>query len=327
MKAIVLGATGHIGNAVVRELLARGYEVTAASRRKTRSPNLDGLPVRFAPAETDFPEQFDRWLAGHALVVDASAPYPLQLFQAAGDSEGDAVSRAEERTRALLGSVARQGLSLAYVSSFTTLLQVRGPVERWGSRLMQRLHPYFAVKKLIESEVLAAASRGMPATVVNPTMCVGPWDLRPRELCFIPLLASGEPVAAAQYLLNVIDVRDVAAGLVSAVEARAYGQPILLSGHNISTESLYSWIAELGGVESPRFYAPATLSLIASYGTELALGLTGRPTPLPSLFAMLASMQSWTVPGGAQLHLGVAPRPLSQTLLDAIHWYRSIGYC
>jgi hypothetical protein len=33
MKALVLGATGHIGNAIVRELLKRGYDVTAAYRR------------------------------------------------------------------------------------------------------------------------------------------------------------------------------------------------------------------------------------------------------------------------------------------------------
>ena len=49
MKALVIGATGHIGNAVVRELLQRGYEVTAAYRRHGPRPNLEGLPIHCPP--------------------------------------------------------------------------------------------------------------------------------------------------------------------------------------------------------------------------------------------------------------------------------------
>jgi hypothetical protein len=33
------------------------------------------------------------------------------------------------------------------------------------------------------------------------------------------------------------------------------------------------------------------------------------------------------VAGGELSELGITPRPLSETIVDAINWYRQIGYC
>ena len=59
MKATVLGATGHIGSAVVRELVARGHTVTATGRRATPPVNLDGLALNYAAGDLDTPGQID----------------------------------------------------------------------------------------------------------------------------------------------------------------------------------------------------------------------------------------------------------------------------
>src|SRR6266478_7646220 len=83
MDVVVLGATGHIGNAVVRELLSRrGHTVTCTGRRSAPPSNLARLPVRYAPGDQDQPGQIDAWVSGHQVVVDAAAPYPTRLFEA-----------------------------------------------------------------------------------------------------------------------------------------------------------------------------------------------------------------------------------------------------
>jgi uncharacterized protein YbjT (DUF2867 family) len=100
MKALVLGATGHIGNAIVRELLDRGYQVTATSRRKEPAANLVGLPVRYASGNCNTPGQLDAWIAGHDVVVDAAAPYPFRLYSTTNEAENHPLDYAAQRTRA-----------------------------------------------------------------------------------------------------------------------------------------------------------------------------------------------------------------------------------
>src|SRR5215510_9717682 len=101
MRVLVLGATGHIGNALVRESLSRGYSVTAVSQRKELAKNLTGLPVHYLSGDIETPGQLDVWVSGHEVVVDAAAPYPVYLLPA----EGDPLLRAAQRTDALLAAV------------------------------------------------------------------------------------------------------------------------------------------------------------------------------------------------------------------------------
>jgi dihydroflavonol-4-reductase len=226
----------------------------------------------------------------------------------------------------LLDAVRRHNVRLACVSSFTTLSRPCGGLKEWRAQLARRLHPYFAVKELIGARVLAAAREGLPVVVVNPARCAGPWDLRERDLCLIPRLAPRRCAGAIDNVLNVIDVRDVAAGLVAAPGAECYAEPILLSGHNVPGGTLFSWVCEIGGVRPPRFLAPLTLSFFATYRIEARQSRMEQPASLPSLAVMLAREHNWITLSAAQRELGITLRPLSETLLDAIEWYRSLGY-
>ena len=51
MRALVLGGSGLIGNAIVRELVARGYQVTAVGRRPAPAANLAELDVDYVSAD------------------------------------------------------------------------------------------------------------------------------------------------------------------------------------------------------------------------------------------------------------------------------------
>ncbi len=323
MRALVLGATGHVGNAVVRELLARGHEVTAVTRRAAAPANLEGLAVRPARGDADRPGQLRAWLPGHDLVVDAAAPYPLHLFQ---EPPATLLERAEKRTRQLLDAVADHNARLAYVSSFVTLPRPRTGGDPIAAGLARR-HPYFAVKERIENLVLAAARQGLPAVVVNPTTCFGPWDLKPRNLCLVPQLLAGEVAALVRHILNAVDVRDVAAGLVSAVEKERFAERIPLCGHNLTVDELTARLCAIGGVPPPRLHTPVGLGLAASWWTEAFCALTGRPSPWPTLSLLLVNESYPMTPNPLQTALGAAPRPLGETLRDAVDWYRRIGYC
>ena len=326
-KALVIGASGHLGNAIVRALLDRKYEVTACGRRRRPAANLSGLPVRYSAGDTETPGQFEKWIAGHDLVVDAAAPYPLDVFSPVGEAGKDPIAYAERRTRRLLDAVSRHKARLVYVGSFVTLVRPATNAQRLRHQVMRLVHPYFQVKELIESQILDASRSGVPIVIASPTYCLGPWDLRNRQLCTIPLLLSGEIPTSITQMLNVVDVRDVAAAIVAALDQSRYGDPLQMSAHNISTGELYSLICEIGGVPRPPFSTAAPLALAGAYAFELMLGTIGEKTRLPAGGMMMASMFDYMAPAQHLQELGVIPRRLADSVSDAIKWYRQIGYC
>jgi dihydroflavonol-4-reductase len=257
---------------------------------------------------------------GHDVVIDAAAPYPANLFDRAQ-------YHAEERMCELLDAVLRRDCLFGYVSSFTTLKRPSEKMEDWGARLAMRMHPYFALKQRTEDLVMDAAQAGLRAVIVNPTMCLGPWDIHDRELCLIPRLLCGEVPGAVRQMLNVLDVREVAQGLIGALDAELYGQPMLLNGHNISAQNLFSWICELAGVEMPPLTAPTSVTAFASLALEAVMGVANSDSPIKSLAPILMYQHEWMPPCAVFRDLGISPRPLFETLQDSLEWYRVVGYC
>jgi dihydroflavonol-4-reductase len=319
MRALVLGGSGHVGNAVVRALLARGWEVTAARRGRTAATNLAGLGVRDALGDAGDAATLDRWIAGCDLVVDAAAPYPLTL------AERGAAAASARRAHDLVDAIARHRARAVHVGSFVTRLATAAP------------HPYFAAKRAGEAVLAAAARAGAPITVVHPTTCMGPGDSRPAAMCLIPRLLAGQMPVVPSHLINVVDVRDVARGVVAAADAAA-GEPVVLSGHDVGIPELCALIGDLAGVRVVTRAIPAAAALAAAWSLELgslgslgsleSLGSPGSPGSRgaampPVLLPTLLALRQTALPVGAvQRALGAAPRPLSATLRDAIAWYR-----
>ena len=100
-----------------------------------------------------------------------------------------------------------------------------------------------------------------------------------------------------------------------------------MGAYDVSTAELYSLICQLGDAAPPRFSTETTLALAGAYAMELMLDAIGDKTRLPAGGMMMASMFDYLVHGHELQQLGVTPRPLSETIADAISWYRKIGYC
>jgi dihydroflavonol-4-reductase len=307
---LVLGGTGHLGAAIVHEALARGHVVSVASRREQLPASLAGLAVEHLRLDIDDRAGLLRAVEGHGLVIDAAAPYPLH-------AETGVVERAVARMRAVIRAVASVGARFAYVSSFVTLPGHRGI----GARAIRALHPYFAVKQAMEDELARASAAGLRAVIVNPTACLGPWDSKPRELAIIPLLLAQRLPATVATTINVVDVRDVAHGLLAAVERECFGQPIALSGHNLPADQLAARVCALAEVPAPGARVPLWPTILGALWVDAAHAVLGRESPYPALSVLLIGVSEALEVGEVQRQLGAAPRPLDETLRDAIAWH------
>jgi len=326
MRALVLGGSGLIGNAIVRELISRGYQVTALGRRPTPAANLTDLKVEYVCVDLDADVPLGALLSTQQLVVDAAAPYPLHIFAGtAGHLPDDNPIR---RTERLLEALKGLDVRFGYVGTSVTR-RPAGSNSLLGlqSALVHRIHPYFAVKQAIEARILEAAEGGLRAVVIRPTVCLGPWDVKPRTMCWMPALIDGRIFVTPQQRLNVIDTRDLAQDVVTALDEERYGSAIPSTGHNTTVEQLFSLVCAATATAPPVWKIPANLSVLPSLWAEFAWAVVNRPSPVPSLVPMLLSEQDWVSTSSEQPGLEATRRPLQATIADAVSWYRRIGYC
>jgi nucleoside-diphosphate-sugar epimerase len=287
-RALVLGGTGHIGSAVVRELRSRGSEVTVASRKTSPTPNLDGSDIRFVPFVGDTPSALADLVGDHDLVVDAAAPYPLLILDSDRPRGQDPVDAARRRTTALIDAVRRRKSRLAVISSFTTLPHPGADSGQWEPRLLRRIHPYFAVKQCIEQTVLAAAGRErLRALVINPAAVFGPWDCKQPALCFLPLVLTGKLPFTSRRTINVIDVRDVAAALIESVSTGRFGRNLPLSGHNVRICDLTNDACAIAGIRPPSLVGSTRYGACLALWGDIGWGMLGLRSPVPSLPILL----------------------------------------
>lgn len=314
MNVLVLGGSGHVGAAVTRELLARGHAVTATGRRPC-PPALEGLPVAYRRGDDRREGTLSRWAEDADLIFDAASPYPLEAF-AGTDGVVEGVRR---RTRELLA--AARDTPLGCVGSFVTrVAPVRGP-SGWAAGAGRLLHPYFRAKEAIDELLLEAAASGAPVAIVHPATCLGPWDSRPATEALLPRLVRGELPFVAADRVGIVDVRDVAAALIRAVERERFGRPHLLVGHRVEVAEIARRACVLAGVRPPAFRLPAAWTVGPAWWLEAALAVWGRPSPSPALVPLLVSAQAGLPAHGDEAALGIELRGLDETLADAMAWY------
>ncbi len=116
-RALVLGATGHIGSHIVRALLADGHHVRAAHRSGRFLHLLDGLSIERVRVDLDTLEGLPGALKGCDWVFHAAGYYPN-----ARERRDQAIERAVGSTRRILEQIAQASPSrLVFTSSASTI--------------------------------------------------------------------------------------------------------------------------------------------------------------------------------------------------------------
>jgi len=328
MRILVLGASGSIGNAIVRELVAHGYDVTGSARAAELPVNLHGLDIRYRPGDAMAAGVFDDLCRGQDVVVDAATPYSLNLLTSNPGLGRRPVEQARLRVGRLIEAAMRHDAALIHLSSaYTEARSASGTLWSVQQKLFRALHPYFAIKRLTEDRIREAMDAGLAATILRPTACIGPWDVKRREDCWIPKLVNGEIPGILSHRVNVIDTRDVARAVRGAIASGDRGATFTVVGHNTTSEHLIGQLCEAAGVHAPGVRIPAELSVLPLLWIEALWAGIGSVSPLPALVPALLCEQTWLDADGSGPSLGIVPRPLHETASDTVSWYRAIAYC
>jgi dihydroflavonol-4-reductase len=315
-KALVTGGSGFIGQHLAETLLARGDSVRILDLRSSERPlaaaqyingsvldpalvreamdgvdevyHLAGLPGMWAPRKLDF---HDVNCYGTAVVLAAARKSGVRrVLHCSTESilfgQSDAEPVVTELTR-------------------TTPREMPGP--------------YTRSKMIAERLAFAAASSGLPVVIASPTMPVGPYrHLTPPTEMLRHFLKRRLQVYM-DFVVNLVDVRDVAVGLVLAMERGRIGERYILGGEDLSLRKLLETLAPMSGHAALLVPFPGMMALIVAAAMEfIADHVTHRP-PAATVEGVKIALRSKALSiEKSRRELGYTPRPIEAALREVI---------
>lgn len=318
---LVTGATGHIGNVLVRRLVERGDRVRVLLWRGEDALPLEGLDVEQVSGDVLDLESLLGALAGVDLV------YHLAGMVSIMPGANDLVRRVNvEGTLNVIVAALQTGVGrLVYTSSIHALLRAPHGVEITEALPYDPHNPvgaYDRSKAEATLKVLAAARHGLDAVIVCPTGVIGPYDFRLSEMGqLIYDCARCKPQLYIDGAYDFVDVRDVADGLILAGERGLAGESYILSGEQLTVRNLLEAVWELSGRPFMRLKIPLVLARLGACFTPYYYRLA-RVTPRFTPYS-LATLQSNSQISSAKARrdLGYHPRPLRESLSDTLEWW------
>jgi dihydroflavonol-4-reductase len=323
---LVTGASGFIGAAVVRALLARGDGVRVLMRPTSDRRNVEGLPVEVRVGSLDEPETLAAAVAGCRFLFHVAADYRLWVRDPETMYRTNVAGTEHLMRAALAAGVER----IVYTSSVAVIgLGGDGPSdETTPSRAEDMIGPYKHSKFLAEERVRAlVATERLPAVIVNPSTPIGPRDVKPTPTGRMILeAAAGRMPGFVDTGLNVVHVDDVAAGHLLALEKGAVGERYILGGENLTLVEILAIVATACGRKAPGVKLPIASLVPVAFVAEAVAQVTGREPFVTRDGLRMARHKMWFSSEKARRVLGYAPRPARDAIVEAVAWFRDAGY-
>jgi dihydroflavonol-4-reductase len=317
---LVTGATGHIGNVLVRKLIERKERVRALVLPTECRASIQGLEIEMV--EGDVLDRASLFKCMHQV---------KGIFHLAGlisimPGNNEIVRQVNlEGTKNILkvAEEVRVG-KFVYTSSIHAIKRVEeGVIDE--TLPYDPGNPYGAydrAKAEATLEVQLAAQAGLDAVIACPTGVIGPYDFRGSLMGdVIREAAISRPTFYVDGAYDFVDVRDVADGLIAAAEKGRKGESYILSGQKISVRYLLETVREITGGHFFQMKVPFDLAKFASLFTPMYYShakITPRFTPY-SLEVLRSN--SNISHAKATRELGYRPRPLYDSIHDAVRWF------
>ncbi len=171
-------------------------------------------------------------------------------------------------------------------------------------------------------EVQQAARAGLEAVIACPTGVIGPYDFRGSLMgSVIRSAAENKPTLYVDGAYDFVDVRDVADGLIAASEKGKRGESYILSGQRISVRYLLETVREITGKYFFKLKVPSDLAAFAALFTPMYYS-HARVTPRFTPYALEVLRSNSNISHAkATYELGYQPRPLYDSIRDAVRWF------
>ncbi len=323
---LVTGATGFLGKHLIRLLLDSDAQVRI--RAFSRSKFTDDGDGRVESIRGDITDAEDTASAVKGVdeiyhlagVVDRSPSDQWLAYRVHVDG-----------TRNLCEAIRTSGPRRCVIvsSSGTVAVSPEPTVHTEESGYKQAVvheWPYYLSKIYQEKQALwYCAHRKLPLVVVNPSLLLGSGDDRLSSTNDVRLFLKGQIKLIPSGGLNLVDVRDAAAGLIGAMRQGAVGERYLLGGENLTFRQWIVNTARLADVTPPRFGLSESAARLGAAALRALYPLAGARFELSDATIRMSSLFWYCDSTKARRDLGFSTRPADETLRETINYLRSQG--
>lgn len=328
-KVLITGATGFIGNHVTRLCVERGDDVRVmVMPGEDRSP-LAGMEVEFVEGNLLEPASLERAVQGVDRLFHLAAMFAIWT------KDPDLHYKVNvDGARSILKAAMAAGVEKVVFTSSVAAIGIVGGGEwaneetdfnswTWASK-------YILSKYISHQMVKGLVAEGLPATLVLPGMPFGPGDRAPTPTgTMILRTLKGQMKNYWDGGVPAVDVRDVAAGHLLAMDKGRIGQSYILSSRegNMANQDLLHLIGRVAGVENvATTEVSAKMMLRVAKFAELWSSLTGRPPMTTYKNTMYVLQHGYVDPTKAIEELGLPQTPIETAIRDSVAWFRENGY-
>ncbi len=322
---VVTGATGHLGNALVRELLARGKEVRTVIRPFRDTTSIEGLEVERVEGDVRNVDSLIQAFKG------ADVVYHLAGMISILPGKAELLHQVNVRgTRNAVEACLKSGVPrLVYTSAIQAIAEPPGGTvidETLPFDPDTAIGEYDKTKAQGTLQILEGVQKGLDAVIVCPTGVIGPYDFKPSEMgqMFIDF-ARGKLKAYIDGAYDFVDVRDVAVGHILACEKGRTGESYILSGERITLDDLMLLLEEVTGASIPHLKMPIWLARIMAIFTPLYYRVTNTIPRFTKYSIRTLTSNSVISREKSRRELGYFPRPIREIIEDTIRWFNEAG--
>jgi dihydroflavonol-4-reductase len=323
---IVTGATGHIGNVLVRELLAEGAVVRVLVLPGDDKRPLAGLNVEIVYGDVTDLVSLKSAFAGAEFVLHLAGIVTIMPGMA---SALERVNVGGMRT--VIAACRASGVHrLVYTSSIHAIAEPpRGTVidESQPFDPDRVLGDYARSKARATLLLLDEVSKGgLDAVVCCPTGVIGPWDYGISNIGQLILdFASGQLKSYVSGAYDFVDVRDVARGLILAAEKGQPGRHYIFSGTQVDVPELMKELARSIGYPAPTYRIPTVIARTAGTLASMYYRLLRRKPVFTAYSIDVLRSNSLVSSARAREELGFTSRPWQESIRDHVEWFRTEG--
>jgi dihydroflavonol-4-reductase len=327
MAILITGGGGFIGSHLTRLLVDRGEAVRVLDRPDASVAHLPLDCIELVRGDIRNEEAVRRAVRGCREVYHLAANPHLWALRRGHFHQVNFLGTVNVLDASLAAGVRR----VLHTSTESILTRARqtGPIaEEQHVTLADAIGPYCRSKLRAERYAFSLARQGAPVVVVNPTIPVGPGDYSQTPPTRMILdFCRGKRREYVDAELNLIDVRDVAEGMVRAMERGRPGRRYLLGHENLSIRSLFNLLAKLTGLPEPTRRVPYAVALSAAYVSEFLADVFTQQMPAATITGVKLTRRTMHFDARRSLEeLGLQPRPVAESLADAVAWFHQMRW-
>jgi dihydroflavonol-4-reductase len=328
MKAFVTGATGLLGNNLVRELLAEGHSVRALVRSAEKAARVLGdTGAEVVAGDMEDVAAFAPALDGCDVVFHTAAYF--REYYGPGDHWPKLDKINVQGTLALAEAARSRGVRRLLDTSSSGIIGLKPGGEPGDESTppapVARTNLYFRSKVMAEERLRAwSRTSGMETLSIFPGWMFGPHDAGPTGAGQLvnDFMARKIP-AVPPGGTSIVDARDVAQGMVRAAERGRPGERYILGGTYYSLAEVLQLLGTVTGIPAPTLAIPYGVAFTIAALAETWARLTGTPTVMTVEGVRTLAAALSVSSARAQRELGATFRPFEDTLRDTVAWIRA----